>query len=537
MEDMFSKKPPRKVRSFSEAWKQTTGAKIAAAMAIGSIPMFIIFAQNVRSFMDSFGSGMGIMFPVFGMLAVFTLPVLLLACRFGLLGYPKIVREEEIFYDLCTERGVTETGSEFAVSVMLDVAREMDLSRDMSKLRSMYLKEFSRRNPTASLPRDEVEEPAAQQERTAGKRSIRAVRSAGCKIVDLKPDMHEIPGIVAKVGMIGLLVIFFIVFVVVLLSNPEGAIEEIMIPSAIWSVALTAIGVVAMSFSLVKDEKKTVLKKNRETYETARRGYESEMRLAQTEPEFKTSTIESNIRAARLVGADAMRTMAGLMEKSVYQEKEADWAIIGGAVSGLAGGFAGVAAAVDTMAKNQEIRARNAANQAAATQTANRWRNIADQQERDAHSMRFDKAPTPDLTLLPSKVMERVTVDCKLSMLNFAARTVELETELRTERVQVDGSMCYRLYTGDKLVGLGVMALPMNGVSGYFCGTVTCLLTRNVNKIDMIEPDAVDLWLVGTGHGASPEATQAHKQQANRNKANVAQELRNHDAFPWDELN
>ena len=97
MEDMFNKKPPRKVRSFSEAWKQTTGAKIAAAMAIGSIPMFIIFAQNVRGFMDSFGSGMGIMFPVFGMLAVFTLPVLLLACRFGLLGYPKIVREEEIF--------------------------------------------------------------------------------------------------------------------------------------------------------------------------------------------------------------------------------------------------------------------------------------------------------------------------------------------------------------------------------------------------------------------------------------------------------
>lgn len=44
------------------------------------------------------------------------------------------------------------------------------------------------------------------------------------------------------------------------------------------------------------------------------------------------------------------------------QQKESDWAILGGMASGLAGGAAGIATAADIQARNAQIRAQNAAN-------------------------------------------------------------------------------------------------------------------------------------------------------------------------------
>jgi len=82
-------------------------------------------------------------------------------------------------------------------------------------------------------------------------------------------------------------------------------------------------------------------------------------------------------------GVQAMRQLGFLMEQSVVQEKEKDWAIHGGIANGLAGPIAGVAIALNTMKDNEEIRARNAENREWGAQQRRQMNELADKAESD----------------------------------------------------------------------------------------------------------------------------------------------------------
>lgn len=66
----------------------------------------------------------------------------------------------------------------------------------------------------------------------------------------------------------------------------------------------------------------------------------------------------------------AMDTVAGIMISSAYQEKETDWATLGGIASAIGGTGAGISVASQAQQENMQIRERNAANQAAVNKQA-----------------------------------------------------------------------------------------------------------------------------------------------------------------------
>ena len=66
-------------------------------------------------------------------------------------------------------------------------------------------------------------------------------------------------------------------------------------------------------------------------------------------------------RAAYTKKADNLRKGMDIV-LSDSQQEEIDWATLGGIASGIAGGAAGVAVAMDAQIKNAEIRAQNRKN-------------------------------------------------------------------------------------------------------------------------------------------------------------------------------
>lgn len=75
----------------------------------------------------------------------------------------------------------------------------------------------------------------------------------------------------------------------------------------------------------------------------------------------------------------AMRELGSLMEKSVYQEAEHDWAILGGFAQGIAGPGAGAAAAMGAIQDNVRIRKENEERKAWGREMNRSFNKLADQ--------------------------------------------------------------------------------------------------------------------------------------------------------------
>lgn len=163
-------------------------------------------------------------------------------------------------------------------------------------------------------------------------------------------------------------------------------------------------------------------------------------------------------------------------------EKEHDWAIAGGIASGLAGGAAGVATAVNVQRKNEQIRERNAANQAAAVNmtkhSQERYFKLSVEEESKAKAYK-EKAEQAEvklvselpqqelLTAISPKLVCLETTETGNKKIRVQFTTQKRLTIYENVSAVVDGSVkvCLIDKSTSKKIGETIICLGKDGVS------------------------------------------------------------------------
>ena len=178
-------------------------------------------------------------------------------------------------------------------------------------------------------------------------------------------------------------------------------------------------------------------------------------------------------------GAGTMATMG--------QQKEKNWALNGGLVSGLAGGAAGLAAAANTQIRNAEIRAQNERNRAMVAPT------VMDMLTESTNAKKRAEAYEKDIINAKTKVVfdisevdiwNRITmndVDVAISetgafLINVTANVSTPFDDIEGRCVVIDGTIEAALYQDNQKKGTAMLVLPMYGMitgaglTGMCCG-------------------------------------------------------------------
>lgn len=176
--------------------------------------------------------------------------------------------------------------------------------------------------------------------------------------------------------------------------------------------------------------------------------------------------------------AETLRKMGGILQQSVYQEKEKDWAVRGGIASGIGGLGAGVAAAVDAMQDNERIRKENADRREWGKQQNDHHEQLARQVEAKriaAPSMyQLQRDYDVDLSWKPETLLEYI-FDGRL---NHVRHRVDEDTGVvhvsvtlgNYASMMIDGSLRGKLYTQDgKCAGCAYIPLPVGGIFNDVC--------------------------------------------------------------------
>ncbi len=172
--------------------------------------------------------------------------------------------------------------------------------------------------------------------------------------------------------------------------------------------------------------------------------------------------------------ADRLRKGMDIIVKD-SQQREHDWATIGGITSGLAGGAAGAAAAVDAQIKNIQIRQQNERNLKSLAPASLYVMQESSKIEDKAKSMQplIDSAKISFVSDIPKDdVFKNLDFkDVKISISKTGAFTVcatvkaKKSVDLFDERKTViDGIISANLYQNDEKVGNALMALPLYGI-------------------------------------------------------------------------
>ena len=212
----------------------------------------------------------------------------------------------------------------------------------------------------------------------------------------------------------------------------------------------------------------------------------------------------SDKRAEELSAAKTLRDGANAVMKA-SQQKEHDWALLGGIADGIAGPGAGVATALDYQAKNEQIRAQNKANlQAMAPVMMTSYSGALD------HERRADRLQE-EIENTKTKLLGKEDAAASLSYLSFDQTEVEIsETGTCTVtttasmkkplyifddvKAVVDGTVLAKIYDGKELVGVAKMVLPPYGIEKKETLKGVCLFCGEAGKHYTAEFAAVNLW-------------------------------------------
>lgn len=163
---------------------------------------------------------------------------------------------------------------------------------------------------------------------------------------------------------------------------------------------------------------------------------------------------------------------------SLGQQKEIDWATRGGIASGLAGGAAGVATALDAQAKNEQIRAQNAAMSKLTGPAVMKMMTTAGTYRSAA------KKNLEDIEAAKTKVVSKTNKETVLKNLNITDPDIQVSDTgaitivvavsqkepvkiLGTAPGVIDGVVAAEIYAGKELVGTADIVLPTWGVGKY----------------------------------------------------------------------
>lgn len=213
--------------------------------------------------------------------------------------------------------------------------------------------------------------------------------------------------------------------------------------------------------------------------------------------------------AAYARGIEAMRQLGTIMQQSVYQEKEKDWAILGGIADGIAGPVAGIVTAANVIQDNARIREENEARRAWGAQQNLYMRSLASQAEASrpyAMSMEelkkyfradFWKKPSEFLKMLNLKTVSIIPEPYSNAVTVKASWT-------RSENICIDGAIRAMLYDDEEqYLGCAWLVLPKVGTasdSGELTGICANPLSKNVANVKY---EAISLWELA--HVQAPE--------------------------------
>ncbi len=181
--------------------------------------------------------------------------------------------------------------------------------------------------------------------------------------------------------------------------------------------------------------------------------------------------------------AESARILGEAIATSAYQEKKADWAIMGGIASGIAGPGAGAAVAIDTMNKNAEIDARNNQNKAAAFKMGMDVWDLSDKALNDVSKLKEKLNNTYELI---DETREKIVLDNPrneelFNYLNVNSKSVQKQSNNALKitlsinnaykpdvpdavTMVVDGMLKATIYSEEKYIGEVNIALPTFGL-------------------------------------------------------------------------
>lgn len=197
----------------------------------------------------------------------------------------------------------------------------------------------------------------------------------------------------------------------------------------------------------------------------------------------------------------AMRELGMIMQKSVYQKKEKDWAIMGGIASGVAGPIAGVATAVNAMRDNSEIRAENAMHKEWGRKQNEFFQNLAAQAKDESPSHismdELEKKYEAILSWSPQTLLSLIfirSIGTKIDN-STGAVTVNISWKQNDRSICIDGALRAELYTQEgACAGCAYLVFPKSGTVG-FEGTLSgiCSSPKHSDKYT-VKITPVDLW-------------------------------------------
>ncbi|MBQ2827670.1 MAG: hypothetical protein IJF20_00360 [Clostridia bacterium] len=194
------------------------------------------------------------------------------------------------------------------------------------------------------------------------------------------------------------------------------------------------------------------------------------------------------------------------MAIDMTQEREYNWAAMGGLASGIAGIGAGIVTAADYQLENARIRATNAQRMEAATPMITNYLNasvdatksIRDCQEKLAS---FNGKLICDES--PEKILENLNIDAYLEVLMDGAFQVVATVEMKKDFVlgnkypaYADGTLTAHVYDGDKKIGFANLVLPLYGTKSKATVVGTCLSGAKHDVDYKISFTAEKMWLV-----------------------------------------
>jgi len=241
---------------------------------------------------------------------------------------------------------------------------------------------------------------------------------------------------------------------------------------------------------------------------------EDEKRLAHMEGLSKYHQMDEDDARKYQEGVAAMRQLGTIMQQSVYQEKEKDWAILGGIAEGIAGPAAGIVTAANAIQDNARINAENAARREWGAKQNAFYQDLANQAERKspkALSMsKLQEKYEAILSWAPSTLYSLIGLrNTKIEVdEQTGAVTVFTSWKQNDKSICIDGALRAKLYTNSgECAGCAYLVFPKAGTVG-FSGDLSGICARPkpaTNYSVKIEP--ADLWELALKDNATSRKT------------------------------
>lgn len=190
---------------------------------------------------------------------------------------------------------------------------------------------------------------------------------------------------------------------------------------------------------------------------------------------------------------------------SIGQEKERDWATLGGIANGLGGVGAGVSTAIDIQNKNMQIRANNKARRQQAAPASFLFFSEACDKKKEAQEI-IKKIKDAEQKLIsyesPTDLIKKLTFqETKITISETGSATIRTKVSLKEKHIifddvpaVIDGTIIAKIYDEDKLCGKAKLVLPIDGLSDYEFLRGICLNCCEQGKDYKIKFAAKNLW-------------------------------------------